>query len=861
MGNQNMMSTYLHSLYEQQAELHPDAIALKFKIEEVTYQELNIRSNNLAHYLIKSGVIPGDKVALYFERSIEMIIGILGTLKSGATYVPINPKTPEDRFNFLLEDLENPVIISSKKNAVRISDKNKVVELEETSNESEENPNIKIDINSPAVILYTSGSTGYPKGVLLSHKSLVNRIIWDRNTYSHSENDIVLQHASYHFDFSILEIFMALANGGKLILARPEFHYEGFYLIDLIQKEKITKMGSVPSLLNAFINLSSFEKCTSLKQLFLGGETLHSNLQNLFFSKSSAELINIYGPTEASISVLNWTCKRNDKDNIVPIGYPVAGATIYLLDESKQTVTDGDVGEIYIAGPGVALGYFKRSELTESHFLINPFPDTNNEFIYKTGDLGKKLSNGAFQFIGRKDNQIKMHGLRIELEEIEHYLNLNQNIASSVVTKIKTGDGLDKLVAYLVPVSSGKLNIDDIKSDLLKNLPDYMVPGLFVQMDKFPMTLNGKINREALPYPDKLRIITNNTYTPAENETQKRLIHIWEKVLKTKPIGIKDSFYAIGGDSLALLEMHHFIETELDFKLPFSSLSNSITIQDQAKIIDSKTGNLNKNSELIHLNRKGDKTPILLVGGIHGVVPASNLMMEYIDSGHPFLVTVPFGMDLDSVPENVEECAKHYAHTLENQYPYNEYIIGGHSLGGLIALEIASILKNKGKSIKFLFLIDTFHPKTIKNITISEGIQTRMKFYLKKFTTVSFKIKIELINFLIGKNIRKIKTVIVQKSSNKKDNHNLNYKHNLLLALNYIPKQYNGKVILISARQEEKSYLYIDQYLLNQKEVIISNWKEVISGEFLFYEISSSHTSIMKNPSIKIVANIITDHL
>lgn len=859
------MNTFLHSLFEKQVELNPDAIALKFQNEEVTYQELNNHSNKLANYLIKQGVKPGDKVVLYFDRSIEMVVAILGTLKSGAAYVPISPMTPKERFNFLLSDLENPIVISGQKNLENLNGKFKIIHLDESSKEPTEVPLVKIDSLFTSVILYTSGSTGYPKGVLLSHRSLVNRIIWDAKTYKHSSDDIVLQHASYNFDFSILEIFMALANGGKLVLARPKFNYESSYLVELIQKEKITKMGSVPSLLKAYINLSTFENCTSLKQVFLGGETLHYNLQNLFFKKSTAELINIYGPTETSISVLNWACKRNDENKIVPIGFPVADMEVYLLDENKQQIADGEVGEIYIAGVGVANGYFKRPELTEKHFIKIPFVNNGKDVVYKTGDLGKKLPNGAYQFIGRKDSQIKIRGLRIELEEIEYYLNLNENIVSSVVSKIEADDGVDKLVAYIIPNQGIDININEIKSDLIKHLPDYMVPSLFVHIDEFPMNSNGKVNRDGLPYPNKSNLLSNNTYSSAENETQKRLIQIWEKVLKIKPIGINDAFYDIGGDSLAFLEMHHYVEEEFGIKLPLSSLSKTFTLKEQAEILDFNP--LEKYpSKHVHLLRNGVKTPIVFV---HPILRSydSLKMMNRLNPNHPFIETLPFGLNQSFIPGSIEEAARIYVEEIESHYPYNEYILGGYSMGGHVALEMASILKGKGKSIKLIFLIDTIYPKVLKTLYNNKYLVFRkIQFDLVELVKSDVATKKEIVSRIVNYVLRKAHLKSLSKSANEAQKKPkalplfLKEEMNQMLSLasEYRPKQFDGAAILVSAKRSQDSNNSYSSHKYNKSALY---WQNNELKKLKIYKIPSAHQLLMEDPNINEVAEKINEHL
>lgn len=863
-------SNCLHTLFEEQARLHPDNIAIKFESEEISYQDLDNQSSLLTNFLRSNGVETGDKVCIFLERSIKMMVGILGILKSGAAYVPIDPKTPLERINFLLNDFGSQALVTVNSLADKINCGQKIIRLdtdwELISNCSSAHHDIKISNRNIAVILYTSGSTGYPKGVLLSHKSLTNRLIWDRKNYKHSPDDIVLQHASYHFDFSILEMFMALASGGKLILARPDFHYESLYLIELIQKEKITKMGSVPSLLKAYINLPDFEKCTSLKKVFLGGEILNYELQNTFFEKSDAELINIYGPTETSISVLNWTCQRNSADKVIPIGFPVADMNIYLLDNKNKPVADGNMGEIYISGVGVADGYLNQPDLTAERFVSDPFLNDNKTRMYKTGDLGKRLADGSFQFMGRKDHQIKIRGLRIELDEIEHHILLHKSISGCVVNGVENKKGEMKLVAYVVPVSNIELNFENINNFLLSKLPDYMVPNLFVQMSEFLLSPNGKIDRKALPYPHDVRLLSQTPYSPPKNEIHRQLIRIWEKVLNLKPIGITDPYDRIGGDSLATVEIIRLMENEMGCKLPLASFANAKTIQDQAEIIALDE----KPSQLVYHCREGKKTPVLFIRHVQGEITVSNSLMKHLCPDHPFLVALPFGQEPETVPDSIEEIAQIYVDSLEKQYPSQEYMLGGFSMGGLVALEIASILKSKGKSVKALFFIDTFHPEILNKKMNTYQIKKRFLFYLRGLFKDKAQNKKAIIKYLAGRWLNMIMSFFKKGEKHQIirrlqellgvhiDRNNLYAEDkNKDLALKFRPKSYNGDVILISAQGKTKTCIYED---LERNESIIK-WGNLITGELYSHVVLENHNDIMKEPGVESIAQIINNHL
>jgi amino acid adenylation domain-containing protein len=848
---------YLHELFENQVALNPNLIAVKFQETEVSYVDLNNKSNQLANYLIRKGVKPGDKVLIFLDRSIEMIVSILAILKCGAIYVPFSPKTTKYLFEVLLNDFDNPVIICNSNFNFELSNIHKINldhEIETISNESEILPNIEIDPKIGAVILYTSGSTGIPKGVVLSHQSLVNRLQWDSIEYNHSKNDIVLQHASCNFDFSILEIFMALGNGGKLVLARPDFHYESSYLLKLIQKENITKMGSVPSLLKSYINVTEFEKCTSLKQVFLGGESLYHDLTKSFFEKSSAELINIYGPTETSISVLNYKCIRNNHNEIIPIGYPVANMRIYLVDEHNKLVKDGEIGEILIAGIGVANEYYNRPEMTQKHFFIDPFYVANDERIFKTGDYGKKLPNGAIQFCGRKDNQIKIRGLRVELEEIDHHLNLNPYIKQCIVHIIETANFQKKLVAYIVPDIEKGFNIDLVKKALFKKLSDYMIPSFFVKMEKFTLTPNGKIDRNTLPFPTALNCFKTSNFEAPKNDLQKTIAAIWSSVLKIEVISINESFTNLGGDSLALLEIHQLLEAKLSFKFPIFLLAKYKTILEIATEIEIYKTKSEEKAAHIHLQREGNgKTPIVYVSPSYGNAHLNSInLMGNIADDFPFIATTDFKIDYECFPETVEACAKIYLEELEMLYPSNEYIFGGYSMGGLIALEMISLLKNKGIVIKGLFLIDTFHPSVISFRDKTKFI--KYLYYARKFIIADLSKKRQLIS------MRK-----QQLSLRKQQSENLNTRNKVskkivvkqdmdLLhktALKYIPKNNTVDTVLITANE---SIDFALNFLIDENT---SRWKRLTKANFLIHNVSTTHNSLLLIPYVKDVSNIL----
>jgi amino acid adenylation domain-containing protein len=864
----------LHHLFEEQADLRPDSIAVKFNRSELTYSELNDASSRFAGHLRRNGVKAGDRVVLCMNRSVDLMTAILGILKAGAAYVPIDPGTPAERFEFLLDDIASPFLITGDgftDPAGGASRNRMIIPLGGDWRDGPADPadvlTDGIDEESEAVILFTSGSTGYPKGVRLSHGALVNRLIWDRNEYGHGPEDVVLQHSSYTFDFSVLEIFMALAGGGRLVLARPDFHYDSLYLIDLIRRERITKMGSVPSLMALYLELPDFEKCASLKQVFLGGEVLPARLQKTFFEKSSAELVNIYGPTETSISVLNWVCRRDDPDGIVPIGYPVAGMRIHLLNEERRPVADGEVGELYIAGRGVAKGYHNRPELTARCFLPDPFDGERGRTMYKSGDFGKRLPDGSVQFMGRADHQIKIRGLRVELQEIEHHLSQHPAVRECAVVCLENRDEPVRIVAYLK--TGGGLDIDDLKKTLQSKLPGYMIPGMFVTVDAFARSPNGKLDRKALPKPDRARLLARGDYQPPVTATQMELVRIWEKVLNLRPIGVTDAFDRLGGDSLAAVGTHVLMETEMGCSLPLSAFVGADTIRDQARIIDALDPS-GPRTGLVQLTRAGLKTPVVFVPYVVGTSAIIAMALaRYLDPSHPLISAIPRLDPEEPTLGSIEAYAQWYADLLRERFPHDAYILAGYSMGGLVALEMASRLSRAGKAVPSLVLIDTVHPKFLRSLRRDFA---RDMHYLGRWLKGEartdddaaryMKIRVNRIRRLCesrlgvpgaagrsGNAARTASGPVVQADDPS----------NYIIARRYAPRTYSGDVLLVCTTGEGRSSNYWHRPEVLQQ--LIGAWAEVVQGRFDARRIPGTHSSIVSDPGIERVANIINDHI
>ncbi|MGZ6503233.1 MAG: non-ribosomal peptide synthetase, partial [Tumebacillaceae bacterium] len=462
----------LHQLFEQQVERTPDAVAVVFEEQELTYRELNEQANRLAHYLQKQQVGPEVLVGVCMERSLEMVISLYGILKAGGAFVPIDPSYPSDRLSYLLEDSQIQVLLTQEKWVDTLPNVSSVsiicLDLAEEllADESTENLPTAATVEHAAYMIYTSGSTGKPKGVLNTHKGIVNRLLWMKETYELTPDDRVLQKTPFSFDVSVWEFFWPLLTGARLVVARPEGHRDSRYLIEAIQRYGITALHFVPSMLQLFLEETGVEQCRSVRHVMTSGEALSYELQKRFFACLDAELHNLYGPTEAAIEVTYWECDPDSHLSFVPIGRPIANTRIYVLDQHLQPVPIGVAGELHIGGVQVARGYHNRPDLTAEKFIPNPF--VPGERLYKTGDLARFLPDGNVQYMGRLDYQVKIRGQRVEMGEIEEVLMQQTDVRDAVAVVREDVPGDQRLVAYLVVHEAEAFDANELRNFLKK---------------------------------------------------------------------------------------------------------------------------------------------------------------------------------------------------------------------------------------------------------------------------------------------------------------------------------------------------------------------------------------------------------
>ncbi|MBG1269111.1 non-ribosomal peptide synthetase, partial [Nostoc sp. WHI] len=548
----------IHNMFATQVELTPDAVAVVYEQQQLTYRQLNERANQLAHYLQKMGVGADVLVGICMERSLEMAVGVLGVLKAGGAYVPIDPQLPQERLAWMLEDTCTGVLLTQNRllSSLPVNQGRLVcldADWEVISQESRENPVSAVNLDNLVYVIYTSGSTGKPKGVMNTHRGIYNRLVWMQETYQLTSQDRVLQKTPYSFDVSVWELFWPLFTGACLVLPRPEGHKDSGYLLKLIQEQQITTLHFVPSMLQVFLEEPGIDACSCLQRVFCSGEALPLKLQERFFARLGCELHNLYGPTEAAIDVTFWQCEPKSDRQIVPLGYPISNIKLYILDTYLQPVPMGIPGELHIGGVGLARGYLARPDLTAQKFIPNPFDNQPGSRLYKTGDLARYLSDGNIEYLGRIDHQVKLRGFRIELGEIEAVLRQHPQVQETVVILREDQPSNKRLVAYIVN-NTVSIDTSKVRHFLGEKLPDYMVPSAFVEMKALPLTANGKCDRRALPAPDATVNLAVSFVTP-NTPTEKILAAIWCQVLGLQEVGIYDNFFELGGDSIKAIQV------------------------------------------------------------------------------------------------------------------------------------------------------------------------------------------------------------------------------------------------------------------------------------------------------------------
>jgi amino acid adenylation domain-containing protein len=866
-------SSTIVSLFEDQVKQRPSATAIVFEEESLSYEELNARSNQLAHYLKRRGCGPDTLMPVCLVRSPDMIIGILGVLKAGGAYVPIDPEYPGDRISYMLQDSGCGMLLSSNSalKHIVLAPEMEAIDIEGVSEdigrESTENLPLVASPRNLAYVIYTSGSTGKPKGVMIEHTSVVNLIHSQIEPLDLRPGISVFQFASLSFDASCYEIFCTLLCGGKLILTSKDTLLDASALKKILTNQKVELITLPPSYQSIFE-----EEVYDLKTIVSAGEALNSEYA-LALRQKGVRVINAYGPTENTVCAV-LTDEPITSGGAITIGKPISNVEIFILGAAGELLPVGVTGELHIGGSQLARGYLNRNELTKERFIPNPFCLDSGARLYKTGDVARWLPDGNIEYLGRIDDQVKIRGYRIEPGEIESVIQQSGQVKQAVV--LARGQHLNKyLVGYII--WSHEANKDTLLKHLESVLPEYMIPSFWVELESFPLTTSGKIDRKALSEPELAKIITSQGYVAPVTDFEVGVVRIWERLLNHERVGIEDNFFDLGGHSLLAMRVIASIRKDFGNELNIKDLFVYPTIAGLSnrlmQIRENQTEDF-YSEVLVPIKTGGFKDPLYFICGAGGTVFTFKIFSEYLDKNQPvYGLQQPTEIaSLESFPDTLEGIASRYIEEIMRQNPSGPYALAGHCHGGTIAFEMARQLKVLKKTVTLVSLIDTIVTEKPNKIAPSISNFFNLRSIARK-AMVNVGLKVQFEYFLIKNHprqalkykINKIQGVFDSNSTKEEDRGVFTEMENKLqkAAHKYRIKDYDGDILAFYAKDH---YYFLDN--LNRiaygarsyDEKIKMAWNEYANAVKI-YELEGEHSTIFTRPYVKRFAEIMQAHL
>ncbi|SLK22654.1 MULTISPECIES: amino acid adenylation domain-containing protein [unclassified Paenibacillus] len=721
----------VHETVSYAASNTPDHIAIEWGTRKVTYAELEQQSNSISNFL-REKVGEQKNIGVMLDSSIALVSSILGIFKSGLIYAPMDPYFPEKRLQYMLNKIECEWLITGAawldKVDLIMKDANRKINVlllddEEVSRKSYDHINVfvlktdaehdkelaVVEDNKNGYIIFTSGSTGNPKAILGRHRSLKHFIDWEIREFGVDQSFRISLLTSPSFDPFLRDVFVPLCAGATICIPDSrEKIANSAYLLQWLEQKNIHLMHLVPTLFRALITeIKDSNRLKDLRYVLIAGEMLRGSDVNPFMELfgTRIQLVNMYGPTETTLAKFFYRVQEEDANRItIPVGRPIADTNVMILNSEMQICPEGNIGNIYIRTPYISSGYYNDRDLTAAVFMKNPFTNNPQDIIYKTGDVGKMMPGGYLDLIGRADHQVKIRGFRIEPEEIENMLLKHEDIQEAIVTAKEEKGGEALLCAYII--ANRELTVPELREHLSSDLPEYMIPSYFVQLEYMPLTPTGKVDRKSLPMPQAVLNI-GVEYQAPNNEVEQKLVHIWERVLNIQEIGINYNFFEIGGNSINSLKIVSEIQKEFQVNISLGELFSNPTITALASSIE--TEDMFAHMEcVVRMNRiSSDKKNIFILHSLDGTVFGYKGLAERLEQDCNFYAVQGKGLiEGSALPQNLDELVSFYMHEIKQVQPKGPYIIGGHCFGIMFAYSLVQMLENQGETVEKLVVID-----------------------------------------------------------------------------------------------------------------------------------------------------------
>lgn len=858
----------VHHHIESHATSRPDAVAVRFKEQQLTYAELNQRANQLARYLVEVGVKVGDRVAVCTQPALESVISLLAIFKAGGVYVPLDSTHPLDRLTAILEDTQANVLLTQTALRSNLPNTTKhILCLDQDWNTirpfPDHNLDIEINLDQIAYIIYTSGTTGKPKGVMASYRNLINYILATQAQFGFNPADVMPAVARFTFSIAMFELLSPLAAGGTLFLLEREHILDFARMAQTL--EQLTMLHTVPSLMQKILthireNGLDVSRYQGVKYVFTGGDIVAPDLlEAMRHVFQNAKVYVLYGCSEVSSLCANYPVPLDETVTKSRIGRPFNNVSLRVYDPDQNLVPIGVPGEIYVGGAGVTKGYLHRDDLTQEKFVT-----IDGEKFYRTGDLGRFHSDGNVEFLGRADFQVKLRGIRIELGDIETALRQAPGVREGVVTACELGNRDEKsLVAYVALDQSQNPTIQEIRRFLQSKLPDYMVPAGFVVLGALPLNHNQKVDRRALPLPTAENLAGLETIVPARNDADQRLIAIWEELLGVRPIGIRNNFFELGGNSLLAVQLLTEVEKQWGKQLQITALLQAATVEDLVNLLqNSETveGTGEGTGDLIPLRRGGSKPPLFCIYGIllyqelvNRLDPEQPVYGVYLQEEVELIRTGQFDQ-FNSVFATVPTIAARYLKAIRAFQPHGPYYLAGESFGGVVAYEMAQQLKAAGEEVALVALFDSW--MTTSGQGSRSPLSQRLKHHLQflaeqglSYLTARVQRRTEIIRRKVLTSLpqvyQKAGSGSVAQALSETIQKDIRAEVQNRASQAYLPQPYTGRVVLFRA---------MERFALEESDSYDMGWGVLASDGLHIFEVPGDHLGILKEPNVAVLA-------